>query len=148
MEKDIRALLECFKSVQETLSRINELEERIATHSIRLTPSYENIGAGKSGGSKTSQIERYVETMLELQRELIKCKSRLELVQIVSESGVLTEMEHELLEWLQLGGTMSDFARIHNIYSSNVYKIRDKALNKVLKFVQITPKCSELWCKC
>lgn len=145
MEKDINALLEFFVNKRETFERIRQLEEKIAMSEIRLTPAYESIGEGRSGYSKRSQIESYVEAMIELERELAKCKARLELVQVISESGVLTSLEYELIEWLQLGGTLSEFARNHNIYCSYVYKIRDRALNKAMKFVQDTPKCSYLW---
>lgn len=147
MEKNRKTLLRYLTDVNATLERIRELEERIASKTFRLTPSYESIGGGRSSGN-TNKVERYVDEMIEIEEELAKCKNRLLLIDYIREEKVLTKLEYELIEWLQLGGSMSEFARTHNIYKSYVYKIRDNALEKMMKFVQVTPKCSDLWVKC
>ena len=148
MEESGKTMLRYLTDANATLERIRVLEERIAMKSYRITPSYESIGSGKSSSPQLSKIERYVEEKMELEEELTKCRIRLTLVEYVKESGVLTDLEYELIEWLQIGGHMSEFARAHGIYKSNVYKIRDEAIEKMVKFVQNTPKCRELWVKC
>lgn len=145
--KDTKTLLRYLTDVNRTLSSIRKLEEKIASQCYKLTPSYGGNG-GSSGGQQISQVERFVEEKMRLEEELAKCKARLTLVDYIRESETLSGIEYELLEWLQLGGSMSEFARTHNIYKSYVYKIRDNALEKILQFVQNTPKCSELLVKC
>lgn len=147
MEESRKILLRYLTDVNETLERIKELEERMMSKTIKVTPSYEGTGGG-SPSPNVSKVERYVEEKLELEEELSKCRLRLTLVEYIRESGVLTSQEYELIEWLQIGGRMSEFARKKGIYKSYVYKIRDNALEKVMDFVQNTPKCKSLWVKC
>lgn len=147
MEDNRKTLLRYLTDAKLTMERIKQLEERIASKTFRITPSYSSVG-GSSGSPQVSKVERYVEEMDELERELAKCKARLTLVQYIKENGVLTQLEYELIEWLQIGGAMSEFARMNGIYKSHVYKIRDNALEKILKFVQNTPKCRSLWVNC
>lgn len=146
MEENRRTMLRYLTDVNTTLERIRELEERIASKTIKITPSYDSMGGG-SGSPNVSKVERFVEEKLELEEELTRCRVRLTLVEYIRESNVLTSLEYELIEWLQIGGRMSEFARNHGIYKSHVYKIRDNALEKAVKFVQSTPKCRNLWVK-
>lgn len=143
MEESRRMMLKYLTDVNETLERIREIEEKMASRTVKITPSYESFG-GSSSVSSVSKVERYVEEKLELEEELSKCRARLTLVEYVRESGVLTDLEYELIEWLQIGGRLSDFAKKYGIYKSNVYKIRDNAIEKVIKFVGNTPKCKSL----
>lgn len=147
MEENGRTMLRYLREASETLERIKRLEERIASRTIRVTPSYRTVGGGRSSSPSVSEVERYVEEKIELEEELVKCRVRLTLIEYVKESGVLSGIEYELIEWLQIGGRLSDFARSHGIYKSHVYKIRDKAIEKMLEFVQSSPKCTELWVK-
>ena len=147
MEENQKTMLRYLTDVDATYARIKELEEKIAAKSFRLTPTYGSTG-GSSGTPQVSKVERYVEEKMELEAELSKCRVRLTLVEYIRESGVLSEREYELIEWLQIGGRMSEYARQHGIYKSQVYKIRDNALRKVMDFVQNTPKCRELWGRC
>ena len=142
MLTDEKELLNCLRNAEATYRRIKELEEKIASKSYKITPSYGSVGSFGGGGRRTSQIETYVETMLELKDELDICKERLKVIQAVKDCGVLSEEESRLLEWLQLGGKLSDYAKDNGIYQSKVYKIRDKALKKVLDFVRVSRKCS------
>lgn len=146
MEENRRTMLRYLTDVNTTLERIRELEERIASKTIKITPSYDSMGGG-SGSPNVSKVERFVEEKLELEEELTRCRVRLTLVEYIRESNVLTSLEYELIEWLQIGGRMSEFAKNHGIYKSHVYKIRDNALEKAVKFVQSTPKCRSLWVK-
>lgn len=139
-------MLRYFTDVNKTLENIRKIEERIAAQCYKLTPSYGGCGGGSGG--QLSQVERFVEEKMRLEEELAKCKARLTLIDYIRDCELLSQIEYELLEWLQLGGSMSEFARAHNIYKSYVYKIRDNALDKALEFVQNTPKCSALWVKC
>lgn len=147
-KKDEKTMLRYLTGAAITLERIRELEDRIASKTYKVTPAYESTGGGSSGNQQLSKVERYVDDVMELKEELEKCKSRMELIDCVRNSKVLTSREYELVEWLMLGGKMSDFAREKNIYKSHVYKIRDNALKKIMKFVQNTPKCNVLWVNC
>lgn len=148
MEINRKTMLNYLTDANSTLERIRELEERIASRTIKITPSYGGVGGSSQSNPQVSKIERYVEEKIELEEELAKCRVRLTLVEYIRESGILTSLEYELIEWLQIGGRMTEFARKHNIYKSYVYKIRDNAIEKAVKFVQNTPKCSDLWVKC
>ena len=148
MENSQKTMLRYITDTHETLKRIKELEERIASKTFRITPAYECVGGGGSGSPQVSKIEQYVEEKIMLEEELAKCRTRLTLIEYIRESGILTTLEYELIEWLQIGGHLSEFAKAHKIYKSYVYKIRDNALVKMLDFVQDTPKCNELWVKC
>lgn len=148
VKEDGKTMLRYLTDANFTLDRIRELEERIASKTYKLTPAYDSVGGGRSGNPQLSKVEKYVDDRMELKAELEKCKARMELIDCIRNSKVLTSREYELIEWLMLGGNMSEFARENGIYKSYVYKIRDNALEKMIRFVHNAPSCRDLWSKC
>lgn len=149
MQSDTKKLLSLLTNATENIQRINEIEESLRSMSIISAVQYSGDGGvgGGAGCSEVSKVERYVERMIELKDELARCKARLTLVEQIKTDKILTKREYELIEWIQLGGRLSEYAKNKGIYKSTVYKIRDNALKKLLEFVQDSPKCKKLWVK-
>lgn len=129
---DTRELLSYLNDVQFNLRRIKAIEDSIKSMSDISAVNYENTGGG--GTPELCRVERYVDKMLELKQELEQCKQRLKLTESIMKADILTDDEYELIEWLQLGGKLSVFARRKGLYKSRVYKIRDRALQKIKKY--------------
>lgn len=148
MNEAMKTMLRYLTDTSRTLIRIRELEERLASQTIRITQNYDVVGGGGGSGGYKSKVEKYVDDKIMIEEELKRLTSRLDMLEIIKNSNVLSRKEYELFEWLQLGGNLSKFAKQKDLYISNVYKIRDRALNKAIKFIQNNHKCIELWEKC
>lgn len=148
MDSDTKKLLSFLTNAIENMQRISEIEESIKSMSTISAVKYSGDSAGGVRHNEISKVEKYVEKMMDLQEELGRCKARLTLVEKIKNSKILSSREYELIEWIQLGGRLSEYAKNKGIYKSRVYKIRDNALNKILDFVQDNPNCKNLWVKC
>jgi hypothetical protein len=129
---DTRELLSYLNDMQFNLRRIKAIEDSIKSMTDISAVNYESTGGG--GTPELCRVERYVDKMLELKQELEQCKQRLKLTESIMKADILTDDEYELIEWLQLGGKLSVFARRKGLYKSRVYKIRDRALQKIKKY--------------
>lgn len=128
---DTRELLSYLNDMQFNLRRIKAIEDSIKSMTDISAVNYESTGGGTP---ELCRVERYVDKMLELKQELEQCKQRLKLTENIMKADILTDDEYELIEWLQLGGKLSVFARRKGLYKSRVYKIRDRALQKIKKY--------------
>lgn len=147
MDSEAKKLLSFLTNANENMQRINEIEESIESMSAISAVKYSGDSSGSVRYSEISKVEKYVEKLMDLQEELSRCKARLTLVESIKKSRVLSSGEYELLEWIQLGGRLSEYAKNKGIYKSTVYKIRDNALSKMLEFVQNDPNCRKVWVK-
>ena len=145
MDSDAKKLLSFLTNAIENMQRISEIEESMESMSAISAVKYSGDTTGGVRYNEISKVEKFVEKRMDLQEELSRCKARLTLVETIKESKVLSSREYELLEWIQLGGRLSEYAKKKGIYKSTVYKIRDNALSKILEFVQNNPKCKKYW---
>jgi hypothetical protein len=134
LSQETKQLLAYFADANEEMRRISEIEDSINSMAYISAMRYDGIG-GTTGYCEVSKIERYVEKMIDLKEELERCKARLKLAERIRTANVLTKQEYELIEWLQLGGKLSKYAKSKGLYKSAVYKQRDKALRKIQRFI-------------
>ena len=133
MYRDAKSLLHYLINANEEMQHIREIEDSINSMAVISAMRYDSTG-GTTGYSEVSKVERYVEKMIDLKDELEKCKSRLAFAESIKTADILSKQEYELIEWLQLGGKLSQFALNKGLYKSTVYKIRDRSLKKILSY--------------
>lgn len=129
-----RRLYEAIKDHRFTCNRISEIIERIAERGYKITPSY-SLTAGCKGGF-SSKVEtaalRELRDLDELER--LK-KERYDVLDAFNNAGLPKE-EKWLVDCMMQGYSLAECARIHGWYISHVYKIRDKALQKMVVYLQ------------
>lgn len=130
-EKELLEILNSFSKMHE---RISELEEKIMSKSYRVTSVFGETSGG-GGFSSYNKTEAYVFDKMALEEELERYKKNMDSVSSLLKSDKLTEEEHNLLEWITLGGELTKYADNNGIYRSNVYKKRDRLLKKAVKII-------------
>lgn len=114
------------------IKREKDLTMSFCKLSISITAGYEITGIKGSGGER-SQIERYCLKKDEIESELIGVRLKiLTYIHAIKTAG-LSEVEKEIVDWLQDGRTISDYAKRKGIYISYAYKIKDRAIRKIAK---------------
>ena len=127
-KNELKAVL---RDWQLLLTRLNELQERIKSHCYTVTPRYSAEVAG-NGGMVTSKVERYYITRAQIQAELESLERIVLRVSAAINKAGLTSRERELTASTMNGRSLSSYAKEKNIYKTHVYKIRDRALSKIL----------------
>lgn len=113
-------------------ARLEELQEQIDGIQPKMTATYGNLAGGTGGGNNSSQVERVGNRHYELQMRQQVYQKNIEEVHTLIECSGLNDTEKRLMWWLANNGKLQTFARDNNIGSYNVYKVRDKALNKII----------------
>lgn len=116
------------------LSRLDELRERSKAHCYAITPSYSSTGSCGSG-VVSSKVERYYLAKAQIQEELKELERKVLCVLTAISKARLSNKEKMLIESIMHGRSLSSFAKEKNIYISNVYKMRDKAISKIFHAV-------------
>jgi hypothetical protein len=124
--------LKVLKSDMQTLKRYKAQLQEICS---KTTASYGlNVGGG-GGGIPTSQTEKLTEKKVLLQDKIssldykIRCYNE-------AIACALTPLEREVVYEIIDGNRLSDYARRKDIYKSTVYKISDKAIIKIAKYIE------------
>lgn len=110
-----------------TISRLTAMEYKI-------TPSYGNTGGGRASGTQ-SKVEDYVTKIVKLKRDEKRLREQLETVYKAIACPDLTFHEKGILEWIMEGRKLATYAEMEGIYSSRVYKLRDRALKKAVNYI-------------
>lgn len=116
-------------------SDIKALKERLEAISYSTTASYSLTG-GTFGGFGGSKVESFSIRKMELEREIREKQRLLQTIDKARECAELTKRERDLIAHIISGGSLSSFARQRNIYKSHIYKIRDKALGKMVDYIR------------
>jgi hypothetical protein len=136
-EKDLLVKIKSYLLIEED---VKKLSKRLKSSEYTLTPAYKSDGSGFSGFSKNSKVENLATKRLEIQRQLNEKIFWLRKIDDAIEKAGLTKKERDLIECTIKGWSLSSYARQKNIYKSHVYKIRDRALKKMVKWIDNT-KC-------
>ena len=128
-----KTLLQAFINYEYNRNRAKELHEKILAKGYKITPSY---GYSRGSGNNSSKVERYVGERAENLAHLNEYLKQIEAVETVMAYSGLNEREKALLEWIIVGGKLSTYARKNGIYTSTVYKIRNRALRKGIRYIQ------------
>lgn len=114
--------------------RLSEVEEQIKSETYKLTPTYGNCSFGGSRANN-SKVESFADRLIKLKRQASEYRKSIWMAEEAMHCPTLTKTEKEALLYIAQGGKLSEFAKARGIYSSNIYKIRDKALTKASKHI-------------
>lgn len=123
------------KDWQFLMKRLYDLRERQKAHCYTITPSYNPVGGCTLGGIETSKVERYYLVQAKIEEEIRDLEDKIVRTSSALAKARLTAREKMLIESIMDGRSLSGFAREKNIYISNVYKMRDKAINKIYYYL-------------
>lgn len=129
-----RRLCEAIKDHRFTCNRISDILTRLRERGYKITPSY-SLTAGCKGGF-SSKVEsaalRELRDLDELERLQREC---FDVMDAYNNAGLPPD-EAWLVDCMMQGYTLAECARIRGWYISHVYKIRDKALQKMVFYLQ------------
>lgn len=127
-KKDVIQIIQGYSYYSAMLA---EVREQLKGISYKTTPNYGNTAAGTSGGNK-SKVEQYSIKSYELHKlEAYHEKKVKEVKRLIEKSG-LSEREKDVMWWLAKYGKLAAYARREGIGKDNVYKIRDRAISKII----------------
>ena len=112
-------------------ARFDELQEQIESICYKTTPAYGNLAAS-SGGGFNSKVEDMGIRRYELTKKADIYKKEYVKVENMIENSGLDEREKKLMWWIARNGRLAAFARREHIGKDNVYKIRDRAVKKII----------------
>jgi hypothetical protein len=128
-EKDLIATLRDWLFISK---RIGILRDRLAAHNYSITACYSATGGSLGGGVATSEVERYCITRAKIVDELNSLEETITSVSEALKIAKLSLIERELITGVMNGRSMTSIAKENGIYISRVYKIRDRAIRKIL----------------
>ena len=112
-------------------TRLKETREKIESLTYKTTPTY-SLQPPAMTNAFNSKVENMGNTRYELRKkELFYERKVQEIVDMIENSG-LDEKEKELMWWLAKCGKLQAYRRNHHIGKYTVYKMRDKAVSKIL----------------
>lgn len=113
------------------MERLQEIREQIKSIVYKTTATYGNL-APSAGSGFSSKVEDMGNRRHMLrQKECIYERKVQEITRMIEHSG-LTEREKELMWWVARCGKLQAYARQEKIGKFNVYKIRDRAVEKII----------------
>ena len=111
-------------------ARLQEVQERLFAMCYKVTPTYGQT-ASATGGN-VSKVETYALKQCELKDKEEEYQQKIAYIQkLINESG-LNEAEKGVMWWSAKYGRLSAYARREHIGRYNVYKIRDRAIEKII----------------
>lgn len=128
---DKKAVLDKLQSYSYHRARMREAQAQFISISYKVTPTYGNL-AGAGGGNNGSKVEDMGNRRIELEKRFRKHKEKVEEVRRMIQQSGLDEREKKLLWWIANNGKLQVFARREHIGKDNVYKIRDRAIEKII----------------
>ena len=128
---DADKVIETLKSYIYNSTRLEELKEQLDEICPKMTPTYGNL-APTCGGNNSSKVERQGNRVIELKaRARVYARKVKQVESFIEESG-LTDREKELMWWIANNGKLAAYARRERIGKDNIYKIRDRAVSKII----------------
>ena len=127
-EKAVIGKIQCYTYYK---ARLAEVEEQLQSICIKLTPTYGNL-APTTGGTFNSKVENIGNRRHDLTQKIRAYKREVLKVQQLIENSGLDEREKGLMWWIANNGRLAAYARRERIGKDNVYKIRDRAVKKII----------------
>lgn len=113
------------------LNRLAEVQEQINSLCPKITPTYGNL-APAFGGNNDSKVERQGNRDIELEQRRNGYLQKVLEVRHMIEHSNLNKTEKAILWWIAHNGRLAAYARRERIGKDNVYKIRDRAIEKII----------------
>lgn len=133
MRTDRSYIYEQLRMLKSDIERARELTEKLNSIAYKSTASY-GLNAGGGGGMPSNQIERLILKKERLQYEIDCLNSR---IRGYNEAIIrLTPLERDVVYVIIDGGKLSHYARQKGIYKSTIYKISDKAIDKIAEYIE------------
>ena len=128
---DAKKLLEIIQDYSYCKARLKEVQDMLESVVPKVTATYGNL-APSMGSGFSSKVETQGNRRYELHKQEKKYNDKIALIEKYIEHSGLTEREKQLMWWLARNGKLQPFARREHIGKDNIYKIRDRAVNKIL----------------
>lgn len=129
---DGKELLEYIQGYSYSKARLEETKKKLESITPKITPTYGMIGGRASG------INRKVENMgnrrVELELKAAEHQNKIDNIYRLIECSGLDQREKPLMWWVARNGKLQAYARRERIGRDNVYKIRDRAVKKMLAY--------------
>jgi hypothetical protein len=129
MDKDY--VLEIIRSYTYNKERVKELREKIESICPKLTATYGNL-AGATGSGTSNPTADIAHRLGELKSRRAKYVELAHIAECMIERSGLNDIERGLMWRLAENGYCAAYAREHNINENNIYKIRDRAVRKII----------------
>ena len=130
-----KELLELFRSYSYNKKRLAEKQEQLDSMTYKITPPYSSTGGG-NGGRPGSKIENYAEKTEKLTQAIRDYSRKTGIVETALKCPGLSRIERRALGWIAAGAHLATLAEAEDIYISRIYKIRDKALRRALRYLK------------
>lgn len=127
----IKDVMQVIESYNYNLARLREIEKRIESITPKVTPTYGNVAGGRGSGI-SNPVETQGVRISDLKKKAQKHRVEVQKVVRMIEHSGLDKREKELMWWLARNSNLQAFARREHIGKDNVYKIRDRAVNKII----------------
>lgn len=128
---DEKEVMRIVQSYTYNVARLEEVEEQLKSICPKTTPTYGNL-APTTGGGFSSKVEEMGNRIYSLKKKACMYESKvLQVRRMINRSG-LDEREKQLMWWIANNGKLQAFARREHIGKDNVYKIRDRAVSKII----------------
>lgn len=123
------------------IQRVRKLEEMFATAKVNMTVEYrESASSGRSG---SSMVEELVMKKARIEGELQTLVTKMkQYIQAVNKCG-LTQVERDIIVKVTKSESLLRYACDHDIYPSYVYKIRNRAVKKIVNYLLETSFCDK-----
>ena len=126
-----KELLELIQSYAYNKARLIEIQDELNSVNYKITAMYGNL-APSSGGTFNSKVETIGNKRHELKARGYVYKNKIERIIKYIENSGLTDREKGVIYWLAKNRRLQAYARREHIGKDNIYKIRDRALKKII----------------
>lgn len=128
---DEKELISKITGYSYNMARLEEINEQLQSICIKITATYGNLAAASGGGFR-SKVEDIGNRRYELKvKRAVYERKVLEVRRLIDDSG-LDDREKGLMWWIANNGKLQAYARREHIGKDNVYKIRDRAVKKII----------------
>lgn len=111
--------------------RLAELQERLDSICPKVTTTYGNL-APSTGGGFSSKVEDMGNRIHDLKQKMRAHERKIAEVRRMIEHSGLDKREKGIMWWIANNGKLQAYARREHIGKDNVYKIRDRAVKKII----------------
>lgn len=133
--KDEKKLIKIFYDWRWYENRLKTLREKVKMMSCSITACYGMNAGGSSGFS--SKIERYLLEKETIEKEIKSIEKNIKSAIRAFNKADLSPIEKKIIQHIMKGGSLATFAKDNDIYISNVYKIRDRSIAKIMIHINL-----------
>ena len=123
------------------INQAKKLGETLESITLKLTVTYQETKSFT--GNTSSAVERYVMQREKIENELSRLLDSIQLcIAAINHCG-LTTSEKEVIKCLMDRKKLIAYAEENGIYWSYVYKIKERAIKKIVKYINKNSECEK-----